>query len=110
MMPGMPANPMQAFSIPGFPSFLQPFQQKQAAPEAGTAQARQLEALKLAIEATTAIARFQLHLVENAAAYTPMAMMLQGQSFIGQMMIAGLTGQLDAMRRQMTGQTGGEKK
>lgn len=87
------------FSIPGFPSFMQPMQQKAAPPQPGTDTYRQLEAFKLAIEAMTAIARFQLHLVQNVAAYSPMALMLQGQAFMGQMLMASLTGQMDAARR-----------
>lgn len=99
--PGMPQMPPMphGMSIPGLPSFLQPFQSKSAPPAAGTSAARQLETFKLAIEAMTAIARLQLHLIENAPAYSPMALMLQGQTFIGQMMMASLTGQIDALRR-----------
>jgi hypothetical protein len=99
-LPQMPGGMPPGMTIPGLPSFLQPFQAKAAAPAAGTSAARQLETFKLAIEAMTAIARLQLHLIEHAQAYSPMALMLQGQTFIGQMMLASLTGQIDALRRQ----------
>lgn len=99
-MPPMPNMMSPGMSIPGLPSFLQPFQAKAAPPAAGTSAAHQLETFKLAIEAMTAIARLQLHLIENAPAYSPMALMLQGQTFMGQMMMASLTGQIDALRRQ----------
>jgi hypothetical protein len=85
-------------SMPGFPSFLQPFMPKPASPQPGTDAFRQLEAFKLAIEVMTAISRLQLHLVQNVAAYSPMALMLQGQAFMGQMLLSSLTGQLDALR------------
>jgi hypothetical protein len=102
--PGMPSMPQSmpsppGMSIPGLPPFLQPFQAKGQPPAPGTSAARQLEAFKLAIEAMTAIARLQLHLIEQAPAYSPFALMLQGQTFIGQMMIAGLTGQMNALNR-----------
>lgn len=96
-------HPFGGFTIPGMPNFLQPFLQSEPSqPTTGTPDGRQMEALKLAIEATTAIAKLQLHITQNAMSYSPMAMMLQGQSFMGQMMIASLTGQLGSMRRKIT--------
>jgi hypothetical protein len=100
------SHPFAGFSMPGMPAFLQPFQHKPAAqgPQTGpaTGDARQLDAIKLAIEATTAIAKLQLHITENAMSFSPMALMLQGQSVMGQMMIASLTGQLGSMQRHLT--------
>jgi hypothetical protein len=100
--PSQIANPMAGFTMPGMPNFLQPFLPKPdaAAPQTPSA-TRQMEAMKLAVEATTAIAKLQLHVTENAAAYSPMAMMLQGQSFMGQLMIASLTGQLATLQKHL---------
>ncbi len=94
-----PEPPAQApFSFPGMPPFLQPFRQPQAAPQPGTSQGQQLEGMKLAVEAMTSMTKLQLHITENAFAYSPLALMLQGQAMVGQMLLASFTGQLDAMK------------
>jgi hypothetical protein len=59
--------------------------------------------MKLAIEAMTAIARLQAHVVEHAMAYSPLTAMLQGQAMLGQMLTAALTGQLGALPRTSGG-------
>jgi hypothetical protein len=82
--------PPPSFSFPGMPPFLQPFLQPQAS--------QQLEGMKLAVEAMTSMTKLQLHITENAFAYSPMAMMLQGQAMVGQMLLASFTGQLDGMK------------
>ena len=93
-------EPTTPFHFPGMPPFLQPFRQT-TAPEASTKQhANQLEGMKLAVEAMTTMAKLQLHITENAMAYSPMALMLQGQTFIGQMLLASFTGQLDASKKR----------
>ncbi len=96
-----PEPPRQnAFNFPGMPPFLQPFQQPQVPPpSAGAAsQAQQMEGMKLAVEAMTSMTKLQLHITENAFAFSPLAMMLQGQAMVGQMLLASFSGQLDAMK------------
>ncbi len=61
---------------------------------------RQVTALKLSIEAMTAMARLQLFVYENALANTPFGLMLQGQTYMGQMMMAAMTGQAAAQRKK----------
>ena len=56
--------------------------------------------MKLAVEAMTSMTRLQLHITQNAMSYSPMALMLQGQAFVGQMLLASFTGQLDAAKRK----------
>jgi hypothetical protein len=92
------AQPQAPFSFPGMPPFLQPFRQPEAPPHPGTSPAQQLEGMKLAVEAMTSMTKLQLHITENALAYSPLAMMLQGQAMVGQMLLASFTGQLDAMK------------
>jgi hypothetical protein len=59
-------------------------------------------ALKLSIEAMTAMAKLQLYVYENALAHTPFGMMLQGQAYMGQMLMAALTGQANALKKKDT--------
>jgi hypothetical protein len=93
-MPGMGATSGMPLSIPPMPVMpWLPFGQPPPAQAAADpAVARQMQAMKLAIEAMTSIAKLQLHVVENAAAYSPLSAMLQGQAMLGQMLTAALTG------------------
>lgn len=94
--------PAAPFNFPGMPPFLQPFRQAGATPGPLAESTNQLAGLKLAVEAMTSMTRLQLHITENAMAYSPMALMLQGQAFIGQMLLASFTGQLDATKKKPT--------
>lgn len=102
-MPPMPSAPPAGMSMPWLPPFLQPFQQRGGASQPTPDAARQMEGMRLAVEAMTAMARLQLHLTENAMAYSPMALMLQGQAFVGQMLLAAFSGQASAMTRPGSG-------
>ena len=95
-----PQNPAPTppFRFPGLPPFLQPFQQTPTA--VVTSPTNQLEGMKLAVEAMTSMAKLQLHITENAMAYSPMALMLQGQTFVGQMLLASFSGQLGAQQKK----------
>ncbi len=80
------------------PPFLQPFHKSAPAAPAAASPTQQLEGMKLAVEAMTTMTKLQLHITENAFAYSPLAMMLQGQAMVGQMLLASFTGQLDALK------------
>ena len=95
-----PEPPEPPFRFPGMPPFLQPFRQSPIAPAPGASPNSQLEGMKLAVEAMTSMTRLQLHITQNAMTYSPMALMLQGQAFVGQMLLASFTGQLDAAKRK----------
>ena len=117
--PNMPGIPPMPFSMPMplMPPFgpqlgsaftgmsgILPLLPKPTAPQPSdpntASTARQMDAMKLAVEAMTAIAKLQLHVVENAMAYSPFAAMLQGQTMIGQMMLAAFTGQMGANQKK----------
>lgn len=102
--PGMPSAAPMPMQMPWMPPFLQPFQQRPSSPMPDAT--RQMEGMRLAVEAMTAMARLQLHLTENAMAYSPMALMLQGQAFVGQMLLAAFSGQAGAMNRPSPGGAG----
>jgi hypothetical protein len=93
-----PRQEQQApFTFPGMPPFLQPFRQPTPPPQTGS-QTQHLEGMKLAVEAMTSMTKLQLHITENAFSYSPLAMMLQGQALVGQMLLASFTGQLDSLK------------
>ena len=71
---------------------MQPFAQKAAQPQTA-APNQQLEALKLSVEAMTALSRLHLHFYESALKNSPLGLMMQGQTMMGQMMLAAFTGQ-----------------
>jgi hypothetical protein len=101
-----PSAPPRGFMFPGFLPFMQPYlsrptEASQPAPSA-TSPDRQVTALKLSIEAMTAMAKLQLYVYENALAHTPFGMMLQGQAYMGQMLMAALTGQANALKKKDT--------
>lgn len=93
-----PARPVPGgFTFPFFPPFMQPYTQPPAAsaPAAdpnAAAMTRNMEAFRLSIEALTATSRLQLYLYQNALAGTPLGVMLQGQAWVGQMLLASLAG------------------
>jgi hypothetical protein len=89
-MPSRQAGP----AFPFFPPFMQPYGQPAQAGAADpmTAMTRNMEAFRLSIEALTATSRLQLYLYQNALAGTPLGTMLQGQAFVGQMLLASLAG------------------
>lgn len=93
-----PPPPRSTFAFPGMPPFLQPFQPPPQPPKPATSPLQQMEGMKLAVEAMTSMAKLQLHITENAFSYSPLALMLQGQAMVGQMLLASFTGQLDAMK------------
>jgi hypothetical protein len=53
-----------------------------------------LEGVRLAVEATAAISRLQVFIMQGSLKGTPLAMMLQGQAAMAQMMLATLAGAL----------------
>ena len=89
------------FQFPGFPPYMQPFLPK---PQPATpAVQKQMDGLKLSVEAMTALARLQLHFYENALSSSPLGFMLQGQTMMGQMMLAAFTGRGVAPKKPETG-------
>jgi hypothetical protein len=88
------------FQFPGFPPFMQPFLPKQQ--PATPAVQKQMDGLKLSVEAMTALARLQLHFYENALSSSPLGFMLQGQTMMGQMMLAAFTGRGVAQKKPET--------
>lgn len=85
-------SPARAATTQTLPS---PFEMmvRMAPPMAATPQTM-LEAVRLAVEATAAISRLQVFMMQGSLKGTPLAMMLQGQAAMAQMMLATLAGAL----------------